>query len=350
RARPLLGCGIARLLLAALIPILLLIDMVSFPALCIVGFAVSAVKLLFDSVTIAVIPTIVQRDQLTKANSWYEAWNSSAASLGPALAGWLTQIFSISTVYVTNFVLYAASTFCLRGVVIPVRSTDTPVESSHLRDIAEGVALLWRNELQRTIAIAAGLFNLFHAAFFTVFTIFALKHLDFSAATFGSVISFVGVTGLAGALGAPALVTRVGLRTALVGSLLAIGPIGVPILFAGSMTSLERIATIAACLACWDFLIVVHVIIEQTIRQMTIESGQLSRITATTRFVSWGADPLGALLGGLAASSSIGIRGTMIVCLIGFTAAGLLMLTSKSIRNLSTLDALPVGRDKSVIH
>lgn len=97
---------------------------------------------------------------------------------------------------------------------------------------------------------------------------------------------------------------------------------------------------IAACLAAWDFLIIVHIIVEQTIRQMTVDSGQLSRITATTRFVSWGADPIGALLGGLAASSFIGIRGTMVICLAGFTAVGFFLLTSRSIRNLSTLDAL----------
>lgn len=223
RTKLLQGCGIARLLLAASIPFLLLMDRISIPALCVVGFAVSAVKLLFDSVVVAVIPTIVHRDQLTKANSWYEAWNSSAASLGPALAGWLMQIFSITTVYVFNCVLYAASTFCLRRVAIPDRSADAPANSSHLRDIAVGITLLWRNEMQRTIAVAAGFFNLFHTAFFTVFAVFALKELNFSAATFGSVVSLIGLIGLAGALGAPAMISRFGVRTALVGSLLAVG-------------------------------------------------------------------------------------------------------------------------------
>jgi predicted MFS family arabinose efflux permease len=214
----------------------------------------------------------------------------------------------------------------------------TTANRSHLADIADGVRLLWKNEIQRTIALAAGFFNFFHTAFFTVFTIFALKELDFSAASFGTVVSVVGFAGLFGALCAPKLIEVLGARMALVGSLIIIGPLGIPIIFSEHLPFLHRAALIAGCLAAWDFMIVVHVIVEQTIRQVLVNNRHLSRIMATTRFVSWGADPIGALLGGLAASSAIGSRGTLLICLLGFAASGAYLLTSRGIRSLSDAD------------
>ena len=315
----------------------------SIALLCAVGFGLSVVKLLFDSVTAAVIPTIVQRGDLTKANSWYEALNSTAFTFGPAMAGWLLQAISVTALYTINAALYLTSTMFLKGISLPATPKGLVKDQSHLADIADGLRLLWKNEVQRTIAIAAGFFNLFHTAFFTVFTIYALKDLDFTAASFGTVVSVVGAAGLLGALCAPKLVTFFGVRTALIGSLLVIGPLGIPILFSAELPFVQRAALVAACLAAWDFMIVVHVIVEQTVRQTMVSNRHLSRITATTRFVSWGADPIGAILGGLAASSAIGTRGALLACLIGFAASGAFLLTSKRIRTLNDDDMTAEG-------
>ena len=111
---------------------------------------------------------------------------------------------------------------------------------SHFTDIADGVKLLWRNEVQRAVDMVAGLFNLFHIGFFTVFTLYALKELNFSAASFGTVVSMVGVAGLVGAVFALRLIEALGVRTVLVGSLLAIGPIGAPILFSAHLPFMQR--------------------------------------------------------------------------------------------------------------
>jgi predicted MFS family arabinose efflux permease len=338
RGKVLFWCGVVRLLLVATLLFIFFVDGVSVVFLCFVSFGLSVVKLLFDSVMAAVIPTIVRRDGLAKANSWYEAINSTAYTLGPAIAGWLLQSVSVAAVYAINSVLYLASTVFLKGIALPYVPHSTSENRSHIADIADGVEILWKNEIQRTIALAAGLFNLFHTAFFTVFTIFALKELDFSAASFGTVVSLVGLAGLFGALCAPKLIEVLGARMALVGSLLIIGPLGIPIIFSENLPFLHRAALIAGCLAAWDFMIVVHVIVEQTIRQVLVNNAHLSRITATTRFVSWGVDPIGALLGGLAASSAIGSRGTLLICLLGFAASGAYLLTSRGIRSLNDVE------------
>jgi predicted MFS family arabinose efflux permease len=338
RRKILLWCSVSRLFLVGILPILFYFGQGSIASLCIVSFGVSTIKLIFDTVLSAVVPIIVPREHLTKANSWYEAINSTAYTLGPAIAGWLTQTVSISAVYAINAILYLISTFFVKKIVLPSAPPLARQRKSHIGDIADGIRLLWKNEIQRTVALAAGSFNLFHTAFFTVFTICALKELGFSAASFGTIISAVGLAGLLGALCAPKLIDLIGVRAALVGTLIVIGPLGLPILFAGNLPFSQRTVLIAFCLAAWDFLIVVHVIIEQTIRQTMIENNQLSRLTATIRFVSWGVDPVGALLGGIAASSFLGSNGTLLICMFGFMASGALLLISKGIRNLSTDD------------
>jgi MFS family permease len=331
RCALLFWCGVARLLLVATLPLLLAFDLMSIALLCAVNFGLSIVKLLFDSVVSAVIPTVVRRDEVAKANSWFEALNSTAYALGPAIAGWLLQAASAVSVFALNALLYLASSVCLRGVSLPPMPKP---RYSHIADIAYGVRLLWRNEIQRTVAFSTGAFNAFYAAFFTVFTFYALKHLDFDAASLGTVVSLVGLTGLAGALCIPGMLRMFGASTLMVGSFLLIGPLGIPITFAHHLEFPHRAVLIGACLAAWEFMIVVHMILEQTMRQVMVENRHLSRMAATTRFVSWGADPIGALLGGLAASSTLGCRGTLLICLLGFVVSGAVLLTSKGIRAL----------------
>jgi MFS family permease len=336
RGAILFWCGIVRLLLVATLPLLLAFEWLSIAALCAVNLALSLVKLLFDSAVAAATPTVVRRDELAKANSWFEALNSIAYALGPAIAGALLQAASVVSVFVLNALLYLASSACLRGVSLP------PVPAprySHLADIAYGMRLLWRNEMQRTVALPTGAFNASYTTFFTVFTFYALKQLDFDAGSFGTVISLVALTGLLAALSIPRMIRMFGANTVMVGTFLLLGPLGVPITFAHHLEFAHRAVVIGACLAAWEFMIVVHMILEHTMRQTMVENQHLSRVAATTRFVSWGADPVGALLGGLAANSALGCRGTLLICLLGFVVSGAVLLTSKGIRALKNEDA-----------
>jgi MFS family permease len=246
-----------RLLLIAVLPLAFHLNVATVPLLCMVGFGLSAAKLIFDSVIAAAIPNIVQREDLPKANGWIEAANSSAYAIGPAIAGWLTQAASPGVVYLVSFALYLASTLVLRSVSLPQVERTVCESRSHLLDIAEGVRVLWQNEVQRTIAASAALFNLFHSAFFTVFAIYLLKDLSLNASTFGTLMSSVAFVGLFGALCGPKVVAKLGARSTLVGSLLLIGPLGVPIIWTEAMSSPYRVLVIGTCLAVWDFMIVV---------------------------------------------------------------------------------------------
>jgi hypothetical protein len=121
----------------------------------------------------------------------------------------------------------------------------------------------------------------------------------------------------------------------LIGSLLVIAPVGMPLMFAASLGEFRGAALVAAIFAAWDFAVVINLVIEQTVRQTQVPSSHLSRVSATTRFFTWGVDPLGALLGGLAASSALGLEGTLMSAVLGMGASGLVLLASPAVRRLS---------------
>ncbi len=140
--RALVSCGVWRLLLIAMLPFAFHLNVATVPLLCAVSFGLSAVKLVFDSVIAAAIPSIVQREDLPKANGWMEAANSAAYAIGPAIAGWLTQAASPAAVYLVSCILYLASTLILRSVSLPQVERTACESRSHLSDIAEGVRVL----------------------------------------------------------------------------------------------------------------------------------------------------------------------------------------------------------------
>jgi MFS family permease len=339
RRRLIFSCVSAQAALAFALVILYALGCLNLPVLMASAFVASAVKLLLDSATAAAIPALAAEPELAKANGWYEAVNSSAQAIGPSLCGWLIQAVSIPALFVTQCLacLLSASIFA-RLPVDSNQETHTQRES-HLAEIREGVTVLWRNAVLRAIALSSASFNLFHSAFFAVFTVYALKTLAFSPVVLGLIISCAGIVGVGAALLAPAVIRLLTPPVALIGSLLVIAPMGLPLVFAGTLDPFHGAVLVAATFAAWDFAVVTNLVIEQTVRQTLVRPSHLSRVSATTRFFTWGVDPLGALLGGLAASSALGLEATLTIAVSGMGASGLVLLASPSVRRLSFAQA-----------
>ena len=64
-----------------------------------------------------------------------------------------------------------------------------------------------------------------------------------------------------------------------------------------------------------------------TLQQMLVPREQMGRVVAAMRTVTWGTQPLGALIGG-ALGTLIGIRETLFVIAIGFCLSALWLVLS----------------------
>ncbi|MEW2491531.1 hypothetical protein [Streptomyces sp. NPDC048411] len=49
----------------------------------------------------------------------------------------------------------------------------------------------------------------------------------------------------------------------------------------------------------WTFAVIINLVISETVKQTLVPDRMLGRVTASTRFIGWGVQPVGALLGGL---------------------------------------------------
>jgi len=90
--------------------------------------------------------------------------------------------------------------------------------------------------------------------------------------------------------------------------------------------------------------VVVFSIATRTHRQVASPPELLSRVMATVRFVSWGAIPFGALLGG-AVATAVGARGALwVACVLTVLGPALLWFSPvRRLRDLVDEPALPAS-------
>jgi predicted MFS family arabinose efflux permease len=165
-----------------------------------------------------------------------------------------------------------------------------------LREIGEGVTLVARHPLLRSLIVTFGLFILGAHVVEGVEVPFAYRSLHLSPLTFGVVLLCGGIGAVCGALLARPAVRYVGLgRSLAIGNLVAgfmflVIPLGLilppPGVLIAAYTMLGAANTVAN-------------INQFTLRQVITPGRLQGRMSATFRTVYWGAWPLGNVLGGL---------------------------------------------------
>ena len=349
--------NLARCLLLFAIPLLFWLDALTMPVLYGVVFLVGAFTLLFDSAMSAYLPRLLPRGQLERANSWMEASTSVGTVAGPGMAGLLIQIISAPVALVVDCFSYLISCFTLAG--LPKADPADPADESggseakaeegpekkekkekketHREAVLKGLQLLRDDRIQRPMILAATHFNIFHAMFFAVHTLFVLRVLGFSPGLLGATSMAGGVAGLLGASCTPVLTRILGQGRALILVYAAPGVSAVLVPLAELWDNRPlAIVLVSASTFTWTFAVVVNLVISETVKQSLVPDHLLGRVTATTRFVSWGCQPIGALLGGWL-GGRIGLTEVMYVSAAGLFTSALWPLLSP-VRALKATD------------
>ncbi|MEU5091336.1 MFS transporter [Streptomyces sp. NPDC021356] len=349
--------NVARGLLLFAIPLLFWLDALTIPVLYGVVFLVGAFTLLFDSAMSAYLPRLLPRGQLERANSWMEASTSVGTVAGPGLAGLLIQVMSAPVALVVDCFSYLISCFTLAGLPKAPPSADPAADDertadgangaeaegapgegagpgagekreSHRKAVLKGLRLLRDDRIQRPMILAATHFNIFHAMFFAVHTLFVLRVLGFSPGLLGATSMAGGVAGLLGASCTPFLTRLLGQGRALVLAYAAPGVSAVLVPLAQQWDNRPlAVVLVSASTFTWTFAVVVNLVISETVKQSLVPDHLLGRVTATTRFVSWGCQPVGALLGGWL-GGRFGLAEVMYVSAAGLLTSALWPLLS----------------------
>ncbi|WP_169739658.1 MFS transporter [Amycolatopsis taiwanensis] len=259
--------------------------------LYVAAFALGLCQVVYDSAARAILPQVVGRRSLDKANSWLTVEETVGASFvgppaGAALFGWYRAVPFICGAI--GFALAA-----LLVLAVPGRFRAERTEPTTLRaDIREGVRWLWRHPVLRGLTILSGLIAGFLSMATSLTILYALNTLHVSPSLYGVLFIAMGAGGLVGSAVVGPLTSRFG-RPRMITIAATIAPVMCVLL--GTVTNLWAAGG-------WFFGIAVGVtmwnVLSMSLRQAMIPAELLGRVLGAHRVALWGGIPLGALIGG----------------------------------------------------
>ena len=308
----LIGVDVLRALTMGLIAALAIGGWLHFSVLVVLVFLFGAMTVVFDVAYYSFVPCVVPQDKLVGANSRLQATTSLAQVGGPGLGGLLVQALTAPYALLADAISFVVSTFSLLWIrTEEPKPEPDPEAGGNLARIREGLSITYRNPFLRAFAGVAGFYNLFEQWILTLFILYGVRKLGMSGLSIGLVLSAAAVGALVGSVAAGPFARRLGVgRSVLIEVLLECG-----VLLAIPLTPAHSLVTVPLLAAAWalnGFGTASSSVIAITLRQLVTPERLLGRMNASYRFVSFGAIPLGALLGGTA-GQLLGLRAALFV-------------------------------------
>jgi MFS family permease len=310
-----------RILVLLFLTIMIGVDSASLPLLYIVALVMGIGETLVDTALTSIVPSVVSKDRLNWANARITAAQTVTNSfIGPPLAGLLVGIgFALATGSSTLMYLVAALSLMLVRGTFSAAQQDTKSNPQVWQHLTEGLRFLWKNHLLRDLTLITASMNLFWAGWGALIVLYAVRPdaMGLDEVGYGLLLTAMAMGGLVGSLLCERIQSRIGTRNALVLDLVGtILLVGVPALTTNPFAVGAAAFFAGVGASVW-------VILVSSIRQRIVPGALLGRVYSSSRFISWGIGPLGALLAGLVAELW-GIR--VLFAIGGITSVGLLFL------------------------
>lgn len=317
RRRLMIGANVARAAFLAVLTAATVAGVGSIWLLYVAAVLVGTAETVYDTSSQSILPQLVGRDALSRANGrLYAAELTANQFIGPPLGGFLVAA-GIGLAFGAPAVLWVvaiALLLLLRGGFRAERTGTTTIRA----DIAEGLRFLWSSTLLRVLAFMVGGFNFATNAMFTVFVLYAVganSAMGLDDPAYGALLTASALGSVLGtflAEGAERLLGRSrALTVSILGSVLTVATpaftaspwiIGAAFFIGGVMVSVWNVITVS-------------------LRQRVTPHHLLGRLNSAYRLLAWGTIPLGAAAGGIVAQV-FGLQtvflgaGVVVVCLL----------------------------------
>lgn len=293
---------------------LLAVDGLSLGWLAALGFLGAVGTVAYNVAAPALVPTLVPAPVLGQANRWLELARSAAFSAGPALGGALVGGIGAATAYGLATLLSLLAAGLLAG--LPPEAPRAATRRHLWHELRDGAAFVASHPLLRPVLVTAVFFNLAWFVLQAVYVVYAVERLALDAAGVGITLGVYGAGMLAGALAAPWLATRLTF-----GALIAAGPLCA---LAASLILLSTLALPWGLAAGLGFFLfgagpILWTIATTTLRQAITPNALLGRVSAVIVTATFGARPVGALIGA-ALAARLGLEACLWVSSAGFAA------------------------------
>lgn len=330
--------NIARAVLVGVLAIAVAAGQETLALLYIVAFLLGSAETVFDNAAQAIMPSIVRKDQLEKANGrMYAAEFTTNQFIGPPLGAFLFVAAAATPFFIdsASFLISALLILSFSGSFRTPREAGAP-RTTMRADIIEGLHWLWNHKLFRTLAIMLGTWNAFSTATFSIFVVFALEILDVSEVGYGILFSSLVIGSVAGSLTGSAIGRRLGPGTTLALAIV----IGAATMLVIGLTSNPIV--VGAMFAIEGFVSIVWNVITVSMRQTIIPDRLLGRVNSVYRLFGWGSMPIGAALGGFLASV-FGLRAPYLVA--AASLAVMALFATRLLTNSAIADARAAAED-----
>jgi MFS family permease len=262
--------------------------------LVITAFLFGLAEVLRDNSAQTLMPSVVEAENLEKANGrMWSAESLTNSFIGPPLGSLIIGIAIYLPFFVDagTFFVSVALIASISGSFKPIQ--EKPREKINFKaEIKEGFQWLWAHDLLRPMAIILGCLNLLGTMVAATFILYTQEVLNTSVFVFAVLGTAGAVGGIIGGLVAPRISQKIGSGPSLWLSL-AMGPIGALVI--GTSRSWQVVWVV---LLFQSFFSILWNTITVSLRQSIIPSHLLGRVNSVYRFFGWGSIPIGMFLGG----------------------------------------------------
>ncbi len=275
----------------------------SIVLLDLVLFLINTGETAFEPAAQSMVPAVVPRDQLERANGWLVGGLTLARYMIAGPLGGFLFVVAASIPFFANAGTYAASavlTGLVGGTYRATRPADAGGRSAAAgvrAEVTEGLRWLLKQRMLRTMAVLIGLLNVTLAAATAVLVLLARERLHVGSVGYGSLFTCMAAGSLLGSAIGDRLIRRVTATWTIRIGLL------VEALTHLTLATATNVYVVGAVMAAFGIHAALWTIVGSSLRQRLTPAHMLGRVSSATLFISAGGNCVGALLGGALAGA-----------------------------------------------
>ena len=333
RQRLMIWAEALRALSLVLLLAMVLTGHLSIAGLAILGFAGAVGTVGFSVAAPALVPALVPREALARANGRLELARSAAYAGGPALAGALVSWAGAPAAFVLAAMLSASAVGLLWRLAEPARAA-APARHPAL-EIRDGAQFVWRQQFLRPMLLTGVAWNISWFVLQAAYVPYAVRALGLGAQAVGVTLAGYGVGMVVGALFASRIVGAMPF-----GRAIQFGPV---VSVAAAAAMVGTLFVPSGVLAALSFFLfgagpIIWTITSTTLRQSVTPGAMLGRVSSVFLAVNAGSRPVGAALGAVV-GAAWGESACLWLAGAGFVVQAAVILGS----GLKRLERLPVA-------
>jgi MFS family permease len=292
----------SRFLIAAAVAVAVATESITIWWLFVAAFTIGIAEVVYDTTTQSMIPQIVPKPKMDRANSKMQAAEIFVAEfVGAPISGILYSLAIVIPFTVNSLGLLVAV-----GLVLMIPKTfsqdlgaSTPnpsKENKFWEDIKFGIKYILDNRSIRSLVVGTTIIGFAFALSQATLVLYLLQVQQVPVAAFGFVLMSFGVGALAGSVSAPKLAASFGNGRILATVNIAAGVLIFCLVFAPNIWfAITLFVLMGLTSGIWNVLLM-------GLYHRLIPNHLFGRIHGTRRTLIWGMMPIGSLIGGVLAS------------------------------------------------